>query len=114
MSVGAIPLPASFASAAPVLAAGAWFKNAVCGVKGGEARMSRVVGDLNTPEACLGHEAEVSRMLEWLDGPATIAHDLHPDFHSSRHAAGIAAQLGAIALPVQHHHAHHRPPSHGV
>jgi hydrogenase maturation protein HypF len=106
MSVGAIPLPASFASAAPVLAAGAWFKNAVCGVKAGEARMSRVVGDLNTPEACLGHEAEVSRMLEWLDGPATIAHDLHPDFHSSRHAAGIAAQLGAIALPVQHHHAH--------
>jgi hypothetical protein len=33
-------------------------------------------------------------------------YDLHPDFHSSRHAAELAARLGASALPVQHHHAH--------
>ena len=106
MSAVAISLPASFASAPPVLAAGAWFKNAVCGVRAGEARMSRVVGDLNTPEACVGHEAETAAMLEWLGPPAAIAHDLHPDFHSSRHAAGIALRLGATAVPVQHHHAH--------
>ncbi|MFH1873249.1 MAG: carbamoyltransferase HypF [Pseudomonadota bacterium] len=106
MSAVAISLPASFASAPSVLAAGAWFKNAVCGVRAGEARMSRVVGDLNTPEACVGHEAESTAMLEWLVRPAVIAHDLHPDFHSSRHAAELAARLGARALPVQHHHAH--------
>jgi len=106
MSVGTLSLPASLASAPPVLAAGAWFKNALCGVKGGEACMSRVVGDLNTPEACIAHEQEADTLLAWLGTPAAIAHDLHPDFHSSRHAAGIAARLGVTAVPVQHHHAH--------
>ena len=106
MSMAAIPLGGAFAGTAPVLAAGAWFKNALCGVKGGEARMSRVVGDLNTPEACIAHEAEAEALLSWLGNPAAIAHDLHPDFHSSRHAAAMAARLGAIAVPVQHHHAH--------
>jgi hydrogenase maturation protein HypF len=106
MSAAAIPLGGHFANAAPVLAAGAWFKNALCGVKGGEACMSRVVGDLNTPEACIAHEAEAEALLSWLGVPAAIAHDLHPDFYSSRHAAELAARLGAMALPVQHHHAH--------
>lgn len=106
MSDAGLTLPASMASAPPVLAAGAWFKNALCGVKAGEARLSRVVGDLNTPEACIGHEAEAEALLAWLGTPAAIAHDLHPDFHSSRHAAGLAARLGATAVPVQHHHAH--------
>lgn len=106
MSVGALSLPASLASAPPVLAAGAWFKNALCGVAAGQARMSPVVGDLNTPEACVAHEAEADRLLSWLGTPTAIAYDLHPDFHSSRHAAGIAARLGATAVPVQHHHAH--------
>ena len=106
MTEAAIPLATHFASAAPVLAAGAWFKNALCGIKDGEAHMSRVVGDLNTPEACIAHEAEADGLLAWLGTPAAIAHDLHPDFHSSRHAAGIAARLGVTAVPVQHHHAH--------
>ncbi len=106
MSAAVIPLAGHFAGAAPVLAAGAWFKNALCGVSAGEARMSRVVGDLNTPEACIGHEAEADALLTWLGTPVAIAHDLHPDFHSSRHAAGLAARLGATAVPVQHHHAH--------
>lgn len=106
MSPVAISLPATFASAPPVLAAGAWFKNAVYGIRAGEARMSSVVGDLNTPEACVSHEAEITGMLDWLEQPAAIAHDLHPDFHSSRHAAELAARLGARAVPVQHHHAH--------
>ena len=89
-----------------VLAAGAWFKNAVCAVRAGEARLSPVVGDLNTPEACVGHERETDALLAWLGKPELIAHDLHPDFHSSRHAVELAARLGVPALGVQHHHAH--------
>ncbi len=106
MSGICLELGAGLAAAPPVFAAGAWFKNAVCGLRGGEARMSRVVGDLNAPEACVGHETETDAMLAWLGTPAAIAHDLHPDFHSSRHAAELAARLGAAAVPVQHHHAH--------
>lgn len=90
----------------PVLAAGAWFKNALCAVRDGEARMSPVVGDLNTPDACIAHEAAAAELLAWLGTPAAIAHDLHPDFHSSRHAADLAARLGVPAIAVQHHHAH--------
>ncbi len=35
-----------------------------------------------------------------------VAHDLHPDFHSTRVAAALAARLGVPAIGVQHHHAH--------
>jgi hypothetical protein len=41
MSAAAIPLGGHFAGAAPVLAAGAWFKNALCGIKDGEAHGCR-------------------------------------------------------------------------
>ncbi len=38
--------------------------------------------------------------------PVAVAHDLHPDFHSTRFAAGLAAQRGIPLIGVQHHHAH--------
>ncbi len=94
------------AAALPVLAAGAWFKNAPCAINGHDARVAEVVGDLNTPGACAGHEAAMDALLDWLGEPRAIAHDLHPDFHSSRHAAALAARLDVPAVPVQHHHAH--------
>lgn len=106
MSGIGLALGGEFSSAPPVYAAGAWFKNAVCGIRAGEARISKVVGDLNTPDACLGHEAEADAMLAWLGNPVAVAHDLHPDFHSSRRAAEVASRLGVPAVPVQHHHAH--------
>ena len=90
----------------PVLAAGAWFNNAVCATRNGEARLSRVVGDLNTSQACISHDEETAEMLQWMGQPAAVAHDLHPDFYSSRHAVELAARLGVPAIPVQHHHAH--------
>jgi len=37
---------------------------------------------------------------------AAVAHDLHPDFYSTRLAAQLAAELGVPAIGVQHHHAH--------
>jgi hydrogenase maturation protein HypF len=38
--------------------------------------------------------------------PLAVAHDLHPDFHSTRFAAGLATQRGIPLIGVQHHHAH--------
>ncbi|MBI3096055.1 MAG: carbamoyltransferase HypF [Rhodocyclales bacterium] len=97
-------------SAPPLLAMGAWFKNTVCLAEGRRAWVSHTVGDLFQAEACLAHEAtarELLRALAAMDGkPLAIAHDLHPDLHSTRFAAQLAAELGIAAIGVQHHHAH--------
>ncbi|NLF54353.1 MAG: carbamoyltransferase HypF [Thauera phenolivorans] len=91
----------------PVLATGAWFRNTVCAARGGEAHLSATVGDLESVDACRAHEAVARELLDWLGAPpAAIAHDLHPDFHSSRFAAELAEACGARLVGVQHHHAH--------
>lgn len=101
-----LPLPPG----APVLAVGAWFKNTVCAAHGEVAAISRSVGDLDGVDACLAHERTARELLGWMADmgarPAAIAHDLHPDFHSTRFAAALAAELGVPLLAVQHHHAH--------
>ena len=96
-----LPRPAP----ARVLAAGAWLKNAACRVDGTAARWSPLHGDLGTPQACraLDESLQVLAALGPLDA---IAHDLHPDFESTRLAQVLAAELGIRAVPVQHHHAH--------
>ena len=38
--------------------------------------------------------------------PEIVAHDLHPDFYSTRHAANLAARWCVPLVGVQHHHAH--------
>lgn len=101
-----LPLPPG----PPVLTVGAWFKNTVCAAVGDVAAISRTVGDLDGVDACLAHERTVRELLAWLADagarPEAIAHDLHPDFHSTRFAAELAAELGVPLQPVQHHHAH--------
>ncbi len=90
-----------------VLAMGAWFKNTLCITSGQQAFVSKNVGDLDTPEACHAHELTARTLLDWLGKkPVTIAHDLHPDFHSSRFAAQLAAEFDVPLIAVQHHHAH--------
>ena len=97
-------------SAPPLLSTGAWFKNTLCLAQGNQAWVSHTVGDLFQAEACLAHEATARELLTALDAmgkqPLAIAHDLHPDLHSSRFAVQLAAELGVTAIGVQHHHAH--------
>nr|WP_211162057.1 carbamoyltransferase HypF [Aromatoleum petrolei] len=88
-----------------VLAFGAWYKNALCLAAEGEGRLGATVGDLDTPEACHDMDAWAEAMLAHRT-PAAVAHDLHPDFHSSRRAVELAERLGVPAIAVQHHHAH--------
>ncbi|MEW6164858.1 MAG: carbamoyltransferase HypF [Pseudomonadota bacterium] len=100
----AIKLPAA---GPPVLAVGGWFKNTVCVTRGDEAFVSQHVGDLDNAAACGFFEETVAHLLAILDvEPEIVAHDLHPDFHSTRHAAAFAAERGIFAVGVQHHHAH--------
>jgi hydrogenase maturation protein HypF len=99
-----IPLPHPVP---PILAMGAWFKNTLCITSGQQAFISKSVGDLDTPDACRAHERTARMLLDSLDEkPHAIAHDLHPDFHSSRFAAQLAAELDVPLIAVQHHHAH--------
>ncbi len=97
-------------SAPPLLSMGAWFKNTVCLAQGDQAWVSHTVGDLFQAEACLAHEATARELLQALaamgEKPVAIAHDLHPDLHSTRFAVQLAAELGIAAIGVQHHHAH--------
>ncbi|MDK9704549.1 MAG: carbamoyltransferase HypF [Sulfuritalea sp.] len=97
-------------SAPPLLSMGAWFKNTVCLAQGRRAWVSHTVGDLFQAEACLAHEATARELLLALEAmdqkPVAIAHDLHPDLHSTRFAVQLAAELGIEAIGVQHHHAH--------
>jgi len=46
-------------------------------------------------------------MMDLLEiAPEIVAHDLHPDFHSTRFAADFARDRGLKSVAVQHHHAH--------
>ncbi len=92
---------------APILAVGAMLKNTLCVVEGTNALISPEVGNLDEIEAVLTFEDRAARLLERLQhGPVAVAHDIHPDFHSTRYAQALAAYLGVDAVPVQHHHAH--------
>jgi hydrogenase maturation protein HypF len=107
-----LPSPSRDARARRVLATGAWLKNAAClltiPAQGAwTARWSAAHGDLSTPEACDALRQSLEDLVATADGPLdAIAHDLHPDFHSTRLAVDWAARLGVPAIGVQHHLAH--------
>jgi len=66
-----------------------------------------VHGDLGDPEACRALEASVRQLFaQSPELVAAVAHDLHPDFFSTRLALELAAEWGVPAVAVQHHHAH--------
>lgn len=94
-------------AAPPVLAMGAWFNNALCMANGCDAYISFGVGHLDNPDACRAHEKIARQLLVQLnEKPRAIAHDLHPDFYSSRFAVQLADELNVPLIAVQHHHAH--------
>ena len=99
-----LPLgPLGLDAAPPVLAVGAQQKGAICLTRGGEAFLSQHLGDLDHP-ACealfVETIAKLSRLLDVR--PEGVAHDLHPDYRSTR----WALEAGLPRVAVQHHHAH--------
>lgn len=89
---------------APVLACGALLKNTFCIGAGDAAHLGPHIGDLDNLETCRSFEQSVARMERFLRvTPAIIAHDMHPDYVSTRYAT---ARSEEIKIAVQHHHAH--------
>ncbi|MBL8398878.1 MAG: carbamoyltransferase HypF [Candidatus Accumulibacter sp.] len=100
----AIKLPCSGPS---VMAVGAWYKNTICVTRGNEAFLSQHIGDLDNAAVCDFLEETVAQSLKFLGvEPAIVAHDLHPDYFSTRFAIAFAQQRRLPLLGVQHHHAH--------
>ncbi len=88
----------------PILACGAALKSAVCLTKGKNAFMSQHIGDLENLETEAFFRLTVDHLKRILDiQPEIIAHDLHPDYLSTRYAL---EQTDLTRIPVQHHHAH--------
>ncbi|MBI5718053.1 MAG: carbamoyltransferase HypF [Burkholderiales bacterium] len=101
------------AAPARVLAFGAFLKNRACLLQGREVLWSPEHGDLGTPAACAALSESAEALLREARATFTaggridaVAHDLHPDFHSTRLALEVAARLDVPAIAVQHHHAH--------
>jgi len=88
----------------PVLALGAELKNTICLTRQDRAYLSQHVGDLRNAEVFVSFEKTVALLREILElRPRIVAHDLHPDYYSSRYAEGLD---GVRRVAVQHHHAH--------
>ncbi len=93
--------------AQPVLACGAHLKNTFCLGIADAAYLGPHVGDLENLETLESFESGVARMEGFLRvRPRLLAHDLHPDYLSTRYALRRARAEGIPAVAVQHHHAH--------
>ena len=89
--------------ATPVLACGALLKNTFCIAHKDQAWLGPHIGDLENAGTFDAYEDAIARMERFLGVRGEIvAHDMHPDYLSTRYALG----RGAATVAVQHHHAH--------
>jgi len=89
-----------------ILAVGADLKNTLTLVVEGQAFMSQFVGDLEHYQAFQAHQEtlrDLLRMYEVDPEQLIIAHDLHPEYHSTQQALSLPAKKH---LAIQHHRAH--------
>lgn len=108
-SRGAAPHAIRLPQACPVaiLAVGGQMKGTFALAEQGRAILSHHLGDLDHFEAYRAFERDVA-LYEQLFSirPQCLAHDLHPDYASTRYATNRAAEEGIPAVAIQHHHAH--------
>jgi hydrogenase maturation protein HypF len=104
-SRGYAPEPMHLLAPAPcqILAVGAELKNTVSVAKGDNVITSHHIGDLEHLAAYRSFVQAVGHLCH-LTGvtPEAVAHDLHPEYLSTKYAA----DLDIPTLGVQHHHAH--------
>jgi hydrogenase maturation protein HypF len=97
-----VPLPWPFPR--PVLACGAELKSTFCVAKGRHAFVSHHIGDLENYETLRSFTEGIRHFRRLFDvAPAVVAHDLHPEYLSTKYAMDLD---GVELLGVQHHHAH--------
>ncbi|MCI0459757.1 MAG: carbamoyltransferase HypF [Gemmataceae bacterium] len=101
------PIPVPVECPCPILAVGGQLKGTFALGTEQLAFLSHHLGDLDHYEAHRAFLKDVGLYQELFAlRPACLAHDLHPDYATTRYALDRAAQEGIDLLPVQHHHAH--------
>ena len=96
----ALPVPAG----RHLLACGAELKAAFCVAREGRAWVSHHIGDLGGYETLRSYTEGVEHFERlFAVAPEVVAHDLHPDYASTRYAL---EREGVELVAVQHHHAH--------
>ncbi len=99
------PIKASFKFKTQILACGAELKNTFCMTRGDHAYVSHHIGDLENLETLRSFTDGVEHYKRLFDlCPEIIAHDLHPDYLSTKYAQSYEHSVTKIG--VQHHHAH--------
>jgi hydrogenase maturation protein HypF len=101
---GFVPNAIRFAGEGPhLLAVGGELKNTFCLARDGWAFLSQHIGDLKELKTVEYFEREIAEWQRLMRvAPVAIAHDLHPDYLSTK----WAEKQGGRLVGVQHHHAH--------
>ncbi|MEZ4267016.1 MAG: carbamoyltransferase HypF [Myxococcota bacterium] len=87
-----------------MLAVGAELKSTICLLRGADAFLSHHLGDLEHYPAFQAFEEAIAHYQRLFDvRPALVAHDLHPEYVSTKWALD---QREVETVSVQHHHAH--------
>jgi hydrogenase maturation protein HypF len=104
-SRGYVPAPVRAAEELfPILAVGAELKSTVALSKRRFVFLSQHIGDLENLETYSSFVKTIEHLERILEiAPLTVAHDLHPDYMSTRYAL---ERRGIARVGVQHHHAH--------
>ncbi|MGI8333091.1 carbamoyltransferase HypF [Actinomadura scrupuli] len=103
------PLPLPRPAGRPLLAVGAELKSTFCLARGAHAFVSHHIGDLENYETFRSFTTGIEHYRRLFDiTPELVAHDLHPEYLSTKYALGLpdAEPPGVELLGVQHHHAH--------
>ena len=102
------PVKLHFETQIPIFGAGAQMKNVFGILKKDQAFLSQHMGEMAKLETSEFYRATVDHLQTIFQvAPLVFAHDLHPDYFSTRYAQQRAAEEeGARLEPVQHHHAH--------
>ncbi len=105
-SRGYVPTPVLLASATnkPILACGGELKNSIAISRDNAVFMSQHIGDLDNPATLDFFQNSIEHLQNILEiKPDFIAHDLHPEYLSTKWAI---EQNELPTVAVQHHHAH--------
>jgi hydrogenase maturation protein HypF len=99
------PVSVAFRFGREILACGAELKNTFCIARDRHAYVSHHIGDLENLETLRSYEQGIEHFKRLFQlRPSVVAHDLHPEYLSTKYALALDEEFERVG--VQHHHAH--------